>query len=207
MEEIGEYNRIKIEIELLLRGVNDMRIFEEAAGLSELEQAERWEEAVDFLYQRWQNDRNDVQKLCMLLFECWSVLIDPRSDDRSEQRLYMFCQKRLTEVTEYGMEKFDSDPLFLWMAGYCISLFPFLFHREEKSGEEEKWDKKGEELLLRATKIAPDNLIARVFYYGCFSDRTEYMWAKIQLAPMLGELFPGTSAIDRYFREILSLKE
>ena len=180
--------------------MKSMRIFEDVPGLVELELAERWEEAIDLLYQRWLDDKNNVSKLCMVLFECWCVMIDPKFNESAR---FLAYQEKLNEVTKYGIEYCSSDLKFLWVAGYCISLFPFLFYCNDKGKSE--WDHRGEEMLLQATNIDPDNLIARVFYHGCFSDHSEYLWTKVQLMPMLKDLFPGSTAIERYFREILTI--
>ncbi len=183
-----------------------MALFEEIPGLIELEQSGRWDEAVDLLYRYWQDDKNSVQKLCRILFECWSVLIDPNADIQLKPHLAAYREK-LIEVIRYGEEHFASDPLFLWGAGYCITLFPYLFYRADEGDMYGFWEEKGKKMLRYATEIEPDNLIARVFYYGCGSDHADYLRTRVQLAPHLDELLPGTSAIELYFKEMLTIND
>ena len=180
-----------------------MRLFEEVPGLSELEQAEHWDEAVNLLYDNWCSDKENVEKLCRVLFECWYVMDDTMND---EMLLFSKCQEKLIEVTQYGVTHCSSDPLFLWLAGYAISLFPFFFYEGNNSALAGEWEQKGKEMLICSTKIAPDNLIAKVFFYGLESNNPDYLLEKLALAPHLDDLIPGNSAIERYFRAILTVE-
>lgn len=51
-----------------------IKIFIEANGLLELEQAEKKGEAKELLFNLWNTDKNNVAKLCRLISECWYEL-------------------------------------------------------------------------------------------------------------------------------------
>ena len=57
--------------------------------------------------------------------------------------------------------------------------------------------------LQSAVQLEPDNLIAKVFYLGTQTISEEYLTLKAQVAPCLEQLFPGDSAVEVYFKDVL----
>lgn len=181
-----------------------MRLFPEAEELVVLERQGKWEEARALLYSRWSADQRDAGKLYRLLSECWYVLAEWGCCIRDAETRAEQFQKTLMEVTRYGMAHFYDDASFLWMAGYMICLFPHLFY-EGTSGELfPAWEKRGKGMLARSVQMDPDNLLSKVLYLGARPDASEaYALTKKQLAPYLHAVFPGNTAIEVYFRDVL----
>ena len=183
-----------------------MRVFDEILELDALEQAGRWSDGVCLLYERWLNDKNNVEKLCHVLFECWYALIEMTENSYSCNLTVSEYKMKLIEVTGFGMKFFMSNPLFLWVAGYAISLFPYYFYEEGDADLYSEWERIGKNMLLRADQIAPDDLIVKVFYAGTKCDSPDYHLAKQRVAPYLDDFFPSKMAVDRYLKEILMVK-
>ena len=180
-----------------------MAVFLDVHGLLELEQSEKWYEATHMLYSLWNKDRNNVDKLCRLISECWYVLSEWDCIQSNGLSFDTF-KKVLAEATQYGLKHFDSNPDFLWLTGYMISLFPYLFYEDDSRDSYIDWEQRGKEMLLRSTQLAPDNLIARVFWLGSQCESAEYLAEKSRLALQLNNDLFGKTAIETYFNEILS---
>lgn len=53
--------------------------------------------------------------------------------------------------------------------------------------------------------IAPNNLICKILYLGTQPNALkEYLKAKIELAPRINSIFSGHTAVEDYFKDILS---
>lgn len=180
-----------------------MGIFLDVYGLLELEQAEKWYEATEMLYNLWRKDKTNLGKLCRLISECWYVLSEWDCIQKDDLSFDAF-KKIMAETTQYGLVHFNSNPDFLWLIGYMISMFPFLFYEDGSDDLYIRWEKKGKEMLLRSTQLAPDNLIARVLCLGSQCESTEYLSVKKRVALQLKDALPGQTAIELYFKDILS---
>lgn len=181
-----------------------MKAFIEVNGLLELEQAEKWNEAIELLYGIWYSDKGNVSKLCRLISECWYVLTEWDCFIQNKELSFDAFKKILVDTIQYGLARFNTDENFLWIAGYMISLFPYLFYESDEDALFTEWEQKGKDMLLLATRTAPNNLIAKVLYLGTQGVSDEYLMFKAQLAPHLNELFTGCTAIEEYFKDILS---
>lgn len=180
-----------------------MGFFVDVDGLEELERAGKWDDARRLLLGIWEVDSDDVAKLCRLFSECWYVLtewdccINTGGLNQDEFR------RTLIRVTTYGLARFSLDCRFLWMAGYMISLFPYLFFRGNSDAPFLEWEKKGREMMALAVDICPGDLIVRTVYLGSGKGSRAYVRAKRQLRSVLSDIFPGNTAIEEYFRDVL----
>ncbi len=182
-----------------------MKIFLEVTGLFELEQAEKWEEARELLYSLWSCDKNNVSMLCRAISECWYVLAEWDCCIVNKQSSFNLFKDTLVELTEYGLEHFLTNEDFLWMTGYMISMFPYLFFKGNEDYLYSKWEQKGKQMLFKATQIQPNNLISRTLYLGSLqSNREEYLRAKKRLQSCVKDYFSGNTAIEVYFKDVLS---
>ncbi len=174
------------------------------AGLEELEQRGKWKEAINLLYELWKNDPNDVSKLNRIIAECWYVLafFDCSIDDNTLS--YRTIQIKLIETTNYGLAHHLSDVSFLSFTGYMINLFPHFFCEEETDECYGRLEKQGEDMMLSAVKTDPANIVAKVLYLGTQKPSSKYMALRSQVKRRLDVLFPNKSAIEWYFREVLS---
>ncbi|MEA4831881.1 MAG: hypothetical protein VB118_04590 [Oscillospiraceae bacterium] len=181
-----------------------MITFLEVKGLLELEQAEKWGEAGELLYDLWYNDKSNATKLCRILSECWYELTEWDCCIQNKNLSFDSFKETLINITQYGLTHFNTNGNFLWMTGYMISLFPYLFYNGEADGLYSEWEERGKDMLLLATQIEPENLISRMLYLGAQGDSDKYSTVKTKLAPYLKDFFPGSTAIEDYFKDILS---
>lgn len=180
-----------------------MQIFCSVSGLSNLECANLWDDARKLLYDKWSKHKDNLDYLCRIMSECWFFLSQPVNCSTHPNDTNLQFKKTLSEVTEYGMSQFADNPKFLWLAGYMIQMFPSHFCLKGNSGEFLEWEQRGENMLYRATQLEPSNLIAQTLYWGTKSSSPLYSSFQLLLVPRLNELFPGQTAIEEYFREIL----
>jgi len=178
--------------------------FSDVDSLAELESHEKWEEARCLLQKMWESDRLNSKKLIRLLSECWHVLSLWDCCIKTEELSYNVFQSTLIEYTEFGLRNFENDPYFLSVTGYMISLFPYLFYELGECDRYKEWENKGKEMLLKSKKLNPDDAIANILYLGTTPDFAKYNEAKFSIAPSLVGYFPGETAIEIYFRDILS---
>ena len=181
-----------------------MNGFIEVQGLLELEQSEDWDNARVLLYSLWENDKDNVNKLCRVISECWYVLTEWDCCISNKNLSYDDFKNTLINVTEYGLAYFSDNEKFLWMTGYMISLFPYLFYKDDIDDLYSQWEQRGKEMLLHSNQIAPDNLISKVLYLGTLNNSDDYLTTKLQLAPLLTNIFQGQTVIEEYFKDILS---
>lgn len=188
-------------------------VFLEVKGLSGLERAEKWEEARAMLYELWNADRENIDLFLRLFSECWYVLCEWDAVVKSECLSWETFQGTLVECTMYGLDHFDGDTRFLWMGGYMIGLFPYLFYRGEGIDQKDwdalylKWEAKSNEMSKKAARQEPNNLLAKLNVVGSYqfivaNGKDEYLETKKRLVPLLGKYFPGDTAIEEYFRDM-----
>lgn len=182
-----------------------MGVFLEVDGLAELERREEWEKARRLLYRLWEQDRMNVRRLCRLSAECWCVLCEwdcwTHKPDLSPEPF----KNTLIEATEFGIRHFSRDITFLWLSGYMISQFPYLFDHEHSDQSFSTWESTGKHMLRTAAGLKPDDVIASILYLGSSPGHTEaYRTERVRFQPFLDDAFPGDTLIEAYFRDILN---
>ena len=114
----------------------------------------------------WNADRDDLDLLLRVLSECWHVLVDWYCCIKNDGLSYEAFKDTLIECMTYGLTHFGRDPRFLLLAGYMISMFPYLFYDDPDPrgvlGLE--WESKGKDMLALAYRQNPDNLMAKVMH-------------------------------------------
>lgn len=98
-----------------------------------------------------------------------------------------------------GKNSFSDNPDFNFIAGYTVSLLPYEF------GDYVELEKEGQQMLLKAIKLEPNNPIYKMVYLGSIpdGDRQLYRRAVIEAAPKVLDRFGGDGALNKYFKEIL----
>lgn len=178
--------------------------FVEIAELELLEQNEHWGKAIDLLYKLWQNDKMNSANMCRVIAECWYVMAEWDCSINKDELDYQSIKKILIETTIYGLENNVSDVNFLSFGGYMILMFPYFFYEGNDSSFYDLWENRGKEMLLSAVCDYPDNLIAKVFLLGTKESSNTYIEAKNELADRLEEYFPNNTAVEQYFKDVLS---
>jgi len=189
-----------------------MRYFMDVGVLADLENQGQWEAARALLYKMWVNDKMNSEKLIRLLSECWHILLELERNEIIDPDIsYSAVQGVLIEIVEFGMENLMNDSRFLCVAGYMISLFPYYFYISDGNTENDNqytaWEQKGIDMLRRSAEINPSDSVARVLSLGSInsSDKSLYEKAKKAVEVEINYLFPGDTAIELYFKNILNM--
>lgn len=130
-----------------------MSVFIPVEGLLNLEQSNKWNEAITLLHNYWLTDLSNSRTACRLIAECWYVLSD-WGLYAEEDMSFDFIKKIMIYTTRYGLGHYK-DVDFLWTVGYMISLFPYLFHNEQQETADALWQSKGKALLKKPQKWIP----------------------------------------------------
>ena len=184
-----------------------MNYFIEVEGLYELEIQEKWEEARELLYKMWENDKLNSKKLIRLLFECWYVLAEWNCINTSSISRKAL-QDTLIECTDFGIQNFMDDVHFLCVAGYMISLFPYLFYNHGDGDFYTELEQKGLGMLRKACELNPNDRIAMALNLGFKLDLKEGEYNEVirPLSNELAKLFPRKTAIETYFKNALTVR-
>jgi len=187
-----------------------VRYFTNIEPLVYLEKQERWEKARELLYKKWINEKTHVNNLIRLLSECWYILTNWDNGMNNDPDLsFQTVHNTLIECTAFGLQRFANDQRFLCVAGYMISLFPYLFYANNPDNSTDalytEWEQKGIAMLQKAYEINPTDKVTKVLNLGNSSNLSSYNEAKIALQPEIEDAFPGETAIELYFKDILSI--
>jgi len=174
-------------------------IFKINHELEVLEQNEEWDKARELLYNEWNTDKSDLEKLLRVGTECWYVLTywERIKSDGLCREMFSIT---LTEMKNCGDIRFRTSDSFLWVFGYMISLFPYWFN--DFDGDIYRWEDHGKCMIRQAVQLQPENIIAKML---CLVEGSaEYERACVGVRDILSDYFPGNSAIEKYFKEVLN---
>ncbi|MCL2284847.1 MAG: hypothetical protein FWC32_00615 [Firmicutes bacterium] len=180
-----------------------MKYFMHIESLYSLEKQEKWDEARKLLYNMWQCDKQNAEKLNRVMSECWYVLSSWEHCINTTELSYHEFKNTLLECTVFGIKNHNKHPRFLCVTGYMISLFPYLFYTDDKGDLYEEWKQKGIDTIRKSCEIDPFDHVAMVLNQGIALNFDEYDNAKRILSPELANLFPNKTVIEIYFKNIL----
>lgn len=184
-----------------------MGYFINVEGLIDIERQEKWEDARELLYNDWMRDKQNIGKFLRLLSECWYVLSLWDSCIDTETLSYQKFKDSLIECAEFGFLNFNNDGQFLCIAGYMASMLPYLFYNDELGDLYSEWEQRGKDMVNMAHSLYPNDQVATVLNLGAQNSTQEYVKAKESLRCSLNAIFPGQTAVEQYFKEILTSKE
>ena len=161
----------------------------------ELEEKEQFEEAFQAYNKIYSANKGDYDIWKHFYFFLWTAIEDTPSSFHDKINL----RHRLQVMYEEGKVRFPDKADFNFVAGYTVSIFPYEY------GNYEDLEKQGEEMLLKATLLEPNNLIYKLAHLGSLTnvDQNEYRQAEIETAPKVLETFKGTGLFNKYFRQVL----
>lgn len=170
--------------------------------VDELEDSEHWDKAFKITLNEWRCKPDDLKILIRLAFLCWHLLdywllFNP--ENLGEERV----QKVLDEVTEYGFKLFNDEFDFLWIFGYMLKLFPYMF------GEYFEMEQKGIDMIRQAHKINVEDSIVKMLYLASIKERNteieaEFKQASLLTDAILSHRFKGNGVLASYFRRVLN---
>ncbi len=160
-----------------------------------LEDSERFDEAFDAYNDLYNRNKNDYEVWKHFYFFLWTAIEDAPSSFHDKINLRHLLQVMFDE----GKKAFPENADFNFIAGYTVSIFPYEY------GDYDDLEKEGQEMLLKAKQLQPDNIIYKLVYLGSISsvDPKEYRQAEIDAASKVLETFNGRGALNRYFKQVL----
>lgn len=181
-----------------------MSFFLKIESLNEIEHQHKWELAVETLFNLWHEDMGNVSKLCRLIAECWIILSTSGREFVLSTESFKSIKEKLIDCTNYGLSNFRKESSFIWLCGYMMTLFPYLFYDDSTDDLYSSVERMGCELLCRAKTLEPENYLYKVSYLGIGEYNDEYVITKQKLQKVLNEIFPDNTMIEEYFREVFS---
>lgn len=169
-------------------------------SVDRLECQEQYKAAIDFMYEEWIQEPENLKVFLRLSFSCWYVIAENEvlsETDVKKEDIPRF-EILLNELLAFGKKEFEEDPDFLWLFGYMISLFP-----ENFGGAVD--EKTGIAMVKEALAIRPqDPVIQLVLLKGIAHAETlpEYAPLCAVVNAMLPNRFVGEGELQRYFREV-----
>ena len=123
-----------------------------------LEEAEKWYEVLQFLYDKWKADAENWNVCACACFEYWYIMtcFDPQAQ-YAKQITLSECYQRLNEMAAYGLKHFYHKAAFCAILGYCITLFPYFFSELEDCRSVNRAESFGMRLIDRSKEMKPDD--------------------------------------------------
>jgi len=188
----------------------DLKIFNQDLKLEELEQNNKWQEAVNYLYQSWINDKFCINNVIRISSECWYILVEWEHSDMQQFGInYDNLRAILVEVLFFCKANFKNEPIINFVLGYMLSLFPEYFFSEEESNYD-NLEKQGKNMLKKAKEIEPNNPVFERGYFNSIFNSTslieneEYNLTCQKARQNINQYFVGNSCMEVYFRDIFS---
>jgi hypothetical protein len=174
-------------------------MIEQLFDIFDLEDSERYEEAFDSYRKIYSRNSSNYEIWKHYYFLLWDLIEDGSSDFQTRINL----RQLLSDMLKDGQEKFNELADFNFIAGYTISIFPYEY------GDYEDLEKIGIQMLNKATKLEPDNVIYKMCYLGSVSnlDSKADMEIVDKAAPLVLKTFEGKGLLNKYFRQVLYRKE
>jgi len=167
-----------------------------------MEKKGQWEEIRKMLLSNWRKNRENIDNAIRLGTECWYVLeLWDCCIDNYNLDWYKF-KDTLIEVTNYGIERYNNNALFLSVFGYMISLFPYLFCDDNQEELFIRWESKGKEMIKKSYEIDFNNPLVKLIYWQEKGDKKAYKKVYKEISLKEAKVFSGKSCIEEYFNDI-----
>lgn len=189
--------------------------FMQSDEIKSFEDSGQWIEAIDFIWAKWNLNRDNEALLLRCITECWIVLVDWFEDSSNHNPDFPKIQimGHLVECTEYGLIHFADSPIILFVIGYMSVLFPFMFYiprdndRDYDNQQFVNWENKGMMLLKRAYELRPNDPIIEMYYRGTYErhqqDKSKYSAVVRRAYEQSRHCFTDQTAFERYFKRML----
>ena len=135
--------------------------------LNIFEKQQNWRGAVDYLYDRWRENPYDLNNMLCVALEVWYVFLECQynrehcftctSKNLDEQENGDILLKKLWETYDWGEWHFKENATYNAYMGYIIQYRPMFWFRNHS--EYDWWLNKGCEMVKKAHKAYPDNLL------------------------------------------------
>ncbi|MGI2326785.1 hypothetical protein [Planococcus sp. YIM B11945] len=167
--------------------------------VDELEAAGKYKAALDIMTAMWKEEPLNLKVFLRLGFLSWYVIAEwgVLGDTNLEEAHFEELERLLKELTAFGFTEFNEEAEFLWLFGYMISLFPYLFDTEEELGNR---------MINAAHNLKPEDPVIHLIYLKSFTweiATPEQFNVQKAAGRVLAAAFEGNGEIQRYFKEVL----
>jgi len=185
--------------------------FKKVENLEKYENSNDWGKAINLLYNNWEEDKDNPDKLLRLATECWYVLTEWEflTINKVELNKEFVKQKLIKTYSDVNL-KFSNNDKVLVMFGYMISLFPFYFYDSNDVTEETflKYENIGKEMLKKAFEINSTDYINKLLYLGSSNQISKDLnTTKKDFKQVVDSYFSQNTEIERYFTEVLTKEQ
>ena len=171
-----------------------MSIFYYDRTLSSYEESFQWDQALSYLEALY-HQQEDARILYSLVGFSWFYAIEGphesklHEDDPNRSALGIW-----KKYLDLGERKASMDPLFLFIAGYTLSLHGFLLG--------DPYEERGAKLMRSCLALSRDVFLRQLAENFLLNEHTKKYVAVQNGKAICEQLFCGSSLLDRYFWEI-----
>ena len=171
-----------------------MSIFYYDRTLSAYEESFQWDQALSYLEALY-HQQEDARILYSLVGFSWFYAIEGphesklHEDDPNRSALGIW-----KKYLDLGERKASTDPLFLFIAGYTLSLHGFLLG--------DPYEERGAKLMRSCLALSRDVFLRQLAENFLLNEHTKKYVAVQNGKAICEQLFCGSSLLDRYFWEI-----
>ena len=177
--------------------------------IDDLEAQRRYVQALNQMYDTWQEEPLNLKVFLRLSFLVWYLLVENISFSDTEDLKSVVedsdeLDSFLKELEAYGKTHFQQHPEFLWIYGYMTYMFPEFFAEGD--------DRIATEMYKKAYDLQPNDPVIKMLYFEMLYFANMYDYTN---SPPLGtvredagktvtERFQGDGKFQDYFRHVLN---
>ena len=180
-------------------------MFSNVENLETLENKNKWKEAVDLLYNLYNNDKSP-SNFIRLASECWYVLSQSEFLSGVSEKDENYFKNILSELYKEIQTQFSDNSDVLTIIGYMSSMFPFYFYEDNTDENFLTYEQQGLKMLKKATELDKNNLFAETLFFGT-QNLKKYEKSKEKLLKEFDKYISGNTAIENYFREVIGISQ
>lgn len=175
----------------------------------EKENKDQWVGAAMCAYQKWNEDRSDLNALLCAGLQAWLGILENEKqwlfeglnkEDADERKCMLM--EILIETTEWGCKYQSDNAVFNAYFGYMMDVMPYFFG--EITMEPEKM---AEEMIQKAFMLESENPLTKVVYFRMSNKKDEASKACAEIWEIYTPEQWGNSAVQNYFLRIWRGKE
>ncbi|WP_341226947.1 hypothetical protein [uncultured Arcticibacterium sp.] len=172
----------------------------ELKAILQLENEEKYEAALTKYRQAYFEKPSDFEIWKHYYFFLWYLNVEDGSLGLQEFVKINNLSLELEQISNDGIKKYSQIAEGLFVLGYTINLFPYLF------GEYVEWEQKGKEMMVGAANLEPNNIIYSMVVLGLgveIQGNLNYKMVCKKAAPIVNDKFSSNGLLNSYFKAVL----
>ena len=164
-----------------------------------LEDAKQFDKVFKEYNDLYSEDKSVYEVWKHFYFFLWTAIEDAPSSFHKKINLRQLLKEMFIKGKQFFADKAD----FNFIAGYTVTIFPYEY------GDYNSLEKEGREMLFKAKKLEPHNIIYELLYQGSLmtTSNEKYRQLRIKAGPKIMETFSDNSTLSKYFKQVLIEKE